>query len=250
MSLSIDLQKLYRVDAQVRGLRSRLDSAQRYLTGQERQLEALSQQTVELKARSRQIQATIANLEVETQVVDERIEKLRNELNGASTNKQYTAVLTELNTVKESRSDFDDRELEQMDVLDDVKEQLTAIEAQRVEREKVREVAEAQLAQRNQDVGTRLAELEEERRLAAAPIPSADLAIFDEMADAFDGESMAAIEEIDRRRREYSCGACNMMMPFESVATLLSTTDTLVRCTACKRILFLEEETRGALVKK
>ena len=41
-----------------------------------------------------------------------------------------------------------------------------------------------------------------------------------------------------------------MHVPFEQVVVLLGGSGTLVRCTACTRILYLQEETRGALVKK
>ena len=70
------------------------------------------------------------------------------------------------------------------------------------------------------------------------------------MADAYDGEALGQIEEIDRRHREYACGSCNMHLPFETVASLLGGGDTVGRCAACGRILYLADETRGALAKK
>jgi predicted nucleic acid-binding Zn-ribbon protein len=238
------------VDVQVRGLRSRLDSARRYLNAQTRLLEELELQGNELRTRRMQVQATAGNLEGEVNGLDERLEKLRAELNSASTNKQYTAVLTELNTVKESRSEFEDRILEQMERSEEISGEIVENESQCTERRKVRTVAENELHSREQEVGARLAELEGERAEAASAVPGAALKIFDEMADCYDGEAMASIEEVSRRHREYACGACNMQMPFESVAALLGTGETLVRCTACGRILYLEEETRGALAKK
>ncbi|MHC4415459.1 MAG: zinc ribbon domain-containing protein [Planctomycetota bacterium] len=250
MSLTDNLLNLFQVDAQVRGLRSRLDSAQRYLAVQTRQVQELEQLREELQSRKRQLTAKISNFEGETAAIDERIEKLRSELNGASTDKQYSAVLTELNTVKVSRGEFDDRILQEMERIEEVNEQLAKLDVEYVERQKVAAVAESELLRRHEDVSERLAELEADREVAAAGILPAELRIFNEMADAYDGEAMAPVEEVDRRNREYACGACNMHTPFATVAALLGVIDSVVRCTACGRILYLEEETRGALVKK
>lgn len=250
MSLIDNLINLFRIEGQVRGLRSRVESAQRYLAAQTRQVTDLETQQRELESRQLQIQARIGNLEGETQSLDERLEKLRNELNGATTNKQYTAVLTELNTAKLARSELEDRELQEMELTDSNKERLEVLAGELQERRKIQAQAEQELSNRRSEVGERLAELEAERDGAAAMIPARELKVFNELADAYDGEALASIEEIDRRHREYSCGACNMILPFQSVSQLLNSGDTLVRCTACDRILYLQEETRGALAKK
>lgn len=250
MSLTEDLISLFHIDANVRGLRSRLQAAQRYLDNQDRLLAELKQQREECEVRRRHLQATVGNIEGEVAVLDERLEKLREELNVATTNKQYTAVLTERNVAKTARSDLEDRVLEEMEKIEEIGRQLEKIAADTAEREKVRKVAAAQLAERHDEVGQRLKELEADREVAARSIPATELKIFNELADAYDGESLGRIDEIDRRHREYACGACHMHLPFETVAALLGGGDTMCRCTACGRILYLADETRGALAKK
>ncbi len=157
MGLMSNLLSLFRVDAQVRGLRNRLDSAEQYLAAQTRQVQELSLQRQELLVHKRQVQAKIGNLESENSGLDERLEKLRTTLNGASTNKQYTAVLTELNTVKVSRSECDDRILKEMEQIEAIESQEQKIEDQYAERTKIEQLAEQDLKQRREDVGQRLA---------------------------------------------------------------------------------------------
>ncbi len=250
MSLTENLLALFRVDSQARGLRGRLESAERYLAAQTRQVEDLERQREEMEARRRQLQAKVANLEGESALLDQRIEKLRTELNNASSNKQYSAVLGELNAIKLSRTDLDNRTLQQMEQIEQIATQLAKLAADLAERQKVRGVAAAELRQRHEDVGQRLAELDAERRSAAAVIPPRELSVFNEVANSYHGEAMASVEEIDRRHREYACGACNLSLPFEAVAALLGTSEGMTRCPACGRILYMEEKTRGALVKK
>ncbi len=250
MSLTEDLISLFHIDSNVRGLRRRLESAQRYLDAQDRLLADLVQQHEECEVRRRHLRATVGNLEGEIEVLDERLEKLREELNVATTNKQYTAVLTERNVAKTARAELEDRVLEEMETIEASGKQLEKIAEETAEREKIRMVAEVQLKQRHDEVAKRLAELEVERESAASVIPSGEIRIFNEMAAAYDGEAMGQIEEIDRRRRESACGSCNMHLPFEAVASLLGGGDELVRCAACGRILYLADETRGALARK
>ncbi len=250
MTLMESMIALFRVDAQARALRHRVDSAQRYFNAQTRQLNELKAEQEELLSRKRQTQATLGNHENEAAALDERIEKLRGELNSTTTNKQYTAVLTEINSLKEQRGELDEKMLVEMSRVEAIDAELDGLNAKIEEREATRNVAEAQLKERQDEVGERLAELETEREQAAAALPGRELELFEELSDQFDGEAMAPLDEIDRRRKEYACGECNMQMPFESVSVLLNANDTLVQCTACGRILYMQDEIRGALAKR
>jgi predicted nucleic acid-binding Zn-ribbon protein len=250
MSLIEKLKRLFEIDGQVRGLRRRLDAAERYLATQTRLAEALETRRKELDSRHLEIQARIGILESDTAALDERLEKLRNELNAATTNKQYSAVLTELNAAKAQRSDLEDRILQEMEQVEENQQLRDQLAGEIEERETLRAKAERDLAQRHEEVGQRLAELEAERETAAAEVPGPDRRVFEKLADDYDGEAMAPIEEVDRRHREYACGECRMRIPFEMVSSLLSSGDVLVQCTACDRILYMQEEMRGALLKK
>ncbi|MHC4710691.1 MAG: phosphatidate cytidylyltransferase, partial [Planctomycetota bacterium] len=163
MSLTENLVNLFQIDAQVRGLRRRLDSAERYLAIQTRYVEDLEVQRRELEARHLQLQAKIGNLEGEMAALDERLEKLRNELNAATTNKQYSAVLTELNTAKNARSELEDQVLAEMELVEENTQQRETLKQEIAEREKVKALAAQQLQQRHDEVGQRLAELEADR---------------------------------------------------------------------------------------
>lgn len=250
MSLMDSLMQLNQVDAQVRGLRSRLTSSERYFNAQSTQLQDIQDNLQELETRKLHTKATMANHESEMAAINERIEKLRDELNSSETNKQYTAVLTELNTVKANRAEIEDQALEEMGSVESIEEDIKAKQELAVEREKVRDHAASQLKERKAEIGDRLSELESEREEAACAVQPKALAIFNNLADIYDGEAMASIEEINRRHREYSCTACNIHLPYETVSLLMGGIESVVCCGACTRILYLQEELRGSLAKK
>ena len=244
MPLIDDLLNLYNVDRQVRSLRSRVESAEIYLRVQNRQLKEIEVQRAENQQQSKQRKANIALVETEIGSIDDRINHLREELNHAVNDKQYSALLAEVNTIKERRKAHEDEELVELTAAEELEGIASEISERFDERQKVVKVAENDLETRNSEVAKRLSELESEREQAAAAIPEDSLAIFDGIADVFDGEAMAAIELIDLKRHEYSCTSCSLRLPLDSVTTILGNVENIVTCVSCDRILYLEKETR------
>ncbi len=249
MTLIDRLLNLYRVESQLRALQARLDGAERYLAAQNRLLEGLQSEQAELTTRKKQLQATIGNQESEIAGIDERLAKLRDELNSAATNKQYNALLSEVNVAKEERGKIEDDMLQHMEQSEEIDQKLSDLSTQIEEREKVRALAEQQLDERKADVGERLAELQSQRDAASSEIPDDVMGVFNELSNNYDGEVMASVEEISKRHREYACGECNMQMPFEAVSQLRNAGDAVVRCPACTRILYIAEQHSETLAK-
>ena len=247
MSLMEGLIRLDRVDSQLRGLRSRLDSAERYLKIKARQLELAKEQAQELETRKKQLQAQAGNFETESATLDARIDKLRDELSNTATNKQYTALLTEVNVIKAEREKIDGSALEKMTEVETTTASLTDAQAKVAEEEQLAEKAVAQRDERKAEIADRLKELEREREAAASALPDAALSSFNQAADLHEGEAMAQIEEVNRRNRQYACGACNMHVPFQLVAELCGPVDRVVTCKSCQRLLYMAEDLRGAL---
>lgn len=249
MTVTAQLLRLHKVDRRLRELRSRLASAERYLKLQEQQLADLTRRRDAIAAQSRQLQATVSNDENEMATLDERIAKLRDQLNNAKTSKEYSAFLTEINTFKADKGQIEERALESMTRLDELKASLAQIDGEIDERKAIRDVAKADLRQREHDAKEQLERLITERSEAAREVPRDALAVFDSIAARIEPNEdvMAPIEEHSRRSMEYACGGCQTMLPVELVSRLLGKGD-LTRCVSCGSILFMEETLRESML--
>ncbi|TVQ30582.1 MAG: hypothetical protein EA376_12010 [Phycisphaeraceae bacterium] len=246
MTVTEKLLRLHRVETQIRGLRKRIDSAQKYLDEQERQLASIQSRLDALATQMRQLKATAHNDENEIAELDARINKLRDQLNTAKTNKEYTALLTEVNTFKADKSAVEDRVLESMTRLDEVTEAVAQLEAEREERSKIRDIAAAERDQRAQEVKDRLEELEKEREVAAAEVPKDTLILLEQLGRRHDEDAMVPIEEHSRRHMEFSCGGCQVLLPMELVSAILGR-NVVTQCSSCGAILYMDDSLRESM---
>jgi predicted nucleic acid-binding Zn-ribbon protein len=250
MSVTEKLLRVFRVDQQLTGLQSRLRGAEKFLGEQTKQLTSLDARREALNAQLRQLQATIANHEGEMARFDARIEQLREQMNSAKTNKEYKAFLTEVNTLKAERSTNETAALELMTKADDFKKQLAELDSQRDERQKVAKVADEDRGKRADEIRDRLKELVAEREKLVGEVPADVFKAYTDLVARLGEDAMAPLNELDRRRHEYTCGNCQMALPVESVNSLLKGTagnHGVTRCVSCGCILYIEKETVESL---
>ncbi|MHC4131030.1 MAG: zinc ribbon domain-containing protein [Planctomycetota bacterium] len=234
------LIKLQSVENRLRVARGKLTRCRRTVIIQENQIRTL-QSTVEAKKEEIQLAKVQSDrLELELKIRDEAIAKLRASLNTAKTNKEYAALLTELNTKKADNSkieeqaldllkDIENDEQEYKEIEQNIEEQKEKLEQIRKESEKSAKKFESEIAQ-----------IEVEWKSTAESIPDAPLEIFKRVAETYDGEALATVEQQETGGQTYTCGGCFMGVTAESV-NLLMTKDEIIRCQNCTRILVLQE---------
>lgn len=250
MPLQENLRQLYLLDQQVRGLQSRFDTSTRLLTAKKSRFEQLGQQHDELRTQLKQTQTKASSLENQAKDIDQRIEKLRQQMQTVTNNKEYSAVLIEVNTLKEEKSKLEDDALEQLAEVDRLNGELEEIDGQIAEQKKLVSVAEAEVKACQDDIGQELEELRANRSTAEQAIPSEVRSVFNRMADMHEGQAMAAVTEVSRRNREYTCNGCYMSIPVERVNTLIIQQEQLVLCPNCSRILYIEQELKASIGSK
>lgn len=246
MNVTAKLVRLHRVELQIRGLSGRLETAERYLRAQENRLRELDDSIESVGAQLRQLEAKATNEEDSARDVDQRIATLREKMNQATSNKEYSAILTEINTLKADKSLIEDNALDQMSKVEELREQLNTLKEDRDAREKVRAVAQSERDEHEAAIRDRLAELKAEREREAAEVPAEALAAFEARVAAGEPDIMAPLEEHDRKRLEYACGSCQVLLPIEMLNGLLGH-GRITNCTACGAILYLEDSVREAV---
>jgi predicted nucleic acid-binding Zn-ribbon protein len=250
LSLQDQLRELYRLDSQVRGLRRRLDAAIRRRDAQQSKLDQLRQQHGELAEQQQHLKAKQHNLEQEAQQKQQQIDTHREQMNTITSNKQYSAMLVEIDSLKNEKARLEDQALEKMNELEAVNQRHQELEQKLAEQQKLVDQSEGDVQEAESEVGGRLEELTRERDEAAATVPEETRTNFDRLAEAYDGEAMAAVEEEDRRRMEYNCGGCFISLPVEHVNAVITNPDKVTICPNCRRILYVDQELAAAMKPK
>ena len=241
MNVTQKLLSVFKVDKQYRGLRSRLSAAEKFLAEQNKQIEQIDAKKASLDAQLRQLQSAGANFEGEMKRLHARMASIREQMDSAQTNKEYKAFLTEVNTIKAERDRQETSALEQMSKAEEIRRQLDELQKSRTERERVQAVATSERDQRAAEINDKLTDLKGQRESLAKDLPKDALQVFERLIQTRGDEAMAHIEEVDRKRHEYHCGACMMALPIEAVNGLL-VSGKLTKCASCQCILYIEEE--------
>lgn len=231
------LYRLQQIQGKIQVIRRDLEARERAVRAQKRKVAQLDQQIAEKEQELKHFQSEMARGELDLKARDEHIGRLRQQLNTVRTNKEYSAILTQMNLDKADYVKLEEQVLARMGKLEEFKTAMAALRTQRDE-------TQAKIAQLQKAYDARLAEcsaplgeLETQREEAAGQVPPAALGTFERVLERQEGEAMARVEQPHRRRSEYICGGCNMGITVEQVNALM-TRDDLQICNSCGRILF------------
>jgi uncharacterized protein len=240
MGATLDaLHALQEIERKIATIRAKTDAKRRQVKVQNRALQKQDLLAEEKKLVSRDLQMELDRVELDIKTREEAIDKHREALNRAKTNKEYAAILTAINTEKADNTKLESRDLELMASIESVRDEVAEIDA---EREKILErIAKAdQALQATIDASANdLSALQKEHDTIAEGLVPSVLSIFRRIADRHDGEAMAEVMVINQKRNEYACGGCNIAMTLEQVIDCKQRDD-IVLCGTCGRMLYLE----------
>ncbi|MFA5252825.1 MAG: C4-type zinc ribbon domain-containing protein [Phycisphaerae bacterium] len=232
------LIKLQSVENQLRAAKAKLARCRRNVIIAENQVRSL-QNAYEAKKEETQLTKVQSDrLELELRAREEEVAKLRAHLNTAKTNKEYAAVLTQLNTTKADNSKIEAQILDLMkDIEADEAERQniqSQIDGRKQALEQIRKESEVMAAKYEAEIK----EIQAEWDKKTQDIPDEPLRVFNRVAETYDGEALAMVDKQENKTDAYSCGGCFMGITTESVNLLLSK-DEIIRCPSCTRILVL-----------
>jgi len=232
--MNADLEKLVHLHQAESHLRQ-LDSEIAALPGLRQELEErLARERARLdgaRADLEQSQKTRRQLETEVQDLEGKRSRYKGQLMEVKTNKEYTAMLHEIEGVEREISSREDRILEEMERAEALQGDVRREEADFRQVEATAATEKAALDAREKQLGEQRARQVEERDTIAASVPEQPLQLYQRIA-GFRGSGVA-------EARDGMCQTCHVKLRLQMWVELRHN-ETLQQCPSCQRILYYE----------
>ena len=235
-----ELRRLQDVELQLASIRRNRDGKARRVEVQQIRVRQLEARIEENRKAAKAQQMKIDELTLDVASREDSVDKHRQALNKAKTNKEYAAILTAMNTEKADSSKVESAVLQLMEEMNKIKSDGAVLEA---EREKaLADVVGAEQVLQAYDAQSKAEKdrLTAERSQIGSAIEPQAMVIFDRTAQRHEGEAMASVVKLRAKGDEWACGGCNLKITLDLV-NALATRDEVRLCGACGRILYIEQ---------
>jgi hypothetical protein len=223
------LEELQAIDLRIRDLARARDAIPAKVGELLEESRRRDQEVAVIEAQVAELERERGMLESQAQEYQQKIQKALAVQAEIKNQKEYEAVVRELDGYKKHRSHFEEEVLRSMELLEQLGRTRTAArEAADQARQAVEgDVAalEAQMA----DLGKRIAEEEAQRGSLAREMPPALLKRYDQIRGRRLGLAVARVQD-------GVCGGCNMNLPPQLYNVILRLTS-IEQCPSCQRIL-------------
>ena len=234
------LHRLQAVELQLAEIRQGRESKVRRVDHHQRLVQKSESQLKEHRAAAIQRQIKQDALQLDVAAREQTIDRHRQALNKAKTNKEYSAVLEAMNTEKADNAKLEGEVLQMMEDAQALQEKIEAMAREQAEASERAAQAQAVLDDFDKRTRKQRKELEVERGVCAADLDPVILSSFTRVAERHDGEAMVSVFKLHPKRDDFACSGCNMKLTLDLINTL-KTRDEVQICTSCARILYLEE---------
>ncbi|MFQ5458422.1 MAG: zinc ribbon domain-containing protein [Myxococcota bacterium] len=228
------LRALQAADNQIAALKVEIAAVPEKLAGVESRREAARGQVKAVEDNLAEVEHQRREKEGEVQTENERLLKYKTQLNQIKTNKEYTAMLHEIETTEKRIGDHEEQILLAMEAADAAKTKLSEVKDLAAKEESACNAEDGALRARAAEAERALAEAEAARKAAAAATDAAILKRYEQIRSAMRG--IAVVEA-----RKAICQGCQVGLPPQLYNELFKG-DALHVCPSCQRILYFDPE--------
>lgn len=227
------LIRLQTIDSEIYSLRYEKQAKPEEIKILEAKFEGEKQRLSSIEKKSVDLQKERKEKELDLSSKEENIKKLQIQLYSLKTNKEYQAMLQQIQDIKADASVIEDKILEILEKIDAVKVELEQEQAKLKEDEKTFLGEKKRIEVKIKEIDDRLAQLEAQRKQVLPEIEPKILLQYERILNNRDGLAIVSV-------KNNSCGGCNMFVPAQ-VINLIKMYERIVTCEVCNRILYIEE---------
>ncbi len=228
-----NLVALQDVEQKIAGLQKSINELPAKIQSLQEELQRLKQVHEQRLAHSQELSKKRRAYEGDVDVLGTKLSKLKDQLMTVKTNKEYTAMLHEIQAVENQIRSEEDKILEIMEEGEQLEKDLKTakkdLEARCTDIQKSVQEFEESAPILNAEVSKLL----EQRQAMERGVEAALLARYRRIAEVRKGTGLA-------EARDELCGACHVRIRPQVYADLRQTDDVFV-CDSCSRILFLRD---------
>jgi uncharacterized protein len=225
------LVSLQELDNEIKVLKETVDNFPVRKKQMEESVESNLKDVNTIKKEQKRLQVEKKEKELEIQENEEEAKKLQKRLDEVKTNKEYTSLLSEIETLKRKKSGMEDSLLLMMEKDDQINKQLGDFSSKS---DKLKTEIEGKILEENKRIEELTVQLQEKTALRETMVAEIDkkfYALYEKIRlSKKDGIAICRLEG-------ESCAGCSVFVP-TYIAEKVKAKKTLVQCENCSRILY------------
>lgn len=228
------LVQLQTIDSEIYALKYEKEAKPEEIKALENSFLEKKQHLTDLEKTSLDLQKQRKDKELELASKEESGKKLQVQLYQIKTNKEYQAMIQQIDGIKADASVIEDKILELLEKTDKIKIDIEQEKHRLQEEERICNEEKKKLQDRLKEIDDRLSQLDAQRKQVMPEIEPKILKQYERILLNRDGLAIVIV-------KDNSCQGCNMFVP-PQVINLIKMYERIITCEVCNRILYIEGE--------
>lgn len=169
------------------------------------------------------------DVDLQLQTNQEKLKKLQQRMMDIKTNKEYDALVSEIDQIKENISSLETRAVELMEAIEEYEKDLEGLNGQVSNVKKINTAQLNSLQEQIDSVGTKIQSKEKEREELVSQVSKRVIMAYDRIRK---GKGGAAVVAVKKR----ACGACYKALPPQKIQEI-KLAERIITCDSCGRML-------------